>query len=41
VHMDVPCCSGLTHMARQAIKASGKGVSLSEVTIGIDGRVIG
>jgi len=37
VHMEVPCCSGLTHMARQAILASGKDIPLREVTIGIKG----
>ena len=41
VHMEVPCCSGLVHMAKQAIAASGKGLPLREVTIGVDGRVIG
>jgi len=38
VHMEVPCCSGLVHMAKQAILASGKDIPLSEVTIGIKGE---
>ncbi len=38
VHMEVPCCSGLVHMANQAIKLSGKDVPLREVTIGIKGE---
>jgi len=37
VHMEVPCCSGLTHMAKQAIRLSGKDLQLKEVTIGIKG----
>jgi hypothetical protein len=38
LHMEVPCCSGLMFMARQAIKASGKDIPLNEVTIGIKGE---
>ena len=37
VHMEVPCCSGLTHMAKQAINSSGKNIPFKEVTIGIKG----
>jgi ferredoxin len=37
LHMEVPCCSGLVHMAQQAIAASGKDVPFSEVTIGVRG----
>lgn len=37
VHMEVTCCSGLTHMAKQAIKLSGKEIPLEEITIGIKG----
>ena len=37
VHMEVPCCSGLVHMAKQAILASGRDIPLSEITIGIRG----
>jgi hypothetical protein len=39
VHMEVPCCSGLAHMAKQAMQASGKDIPFSEVTIGIKGDV--
>ena len=39
VHMEVPCCSGLVHMAKQAIQLSGKRIPLEEVTIGIKGDV--
>ncbi len=40
VHMEVPCCSGLVHLAKQAITASGKDIPLSEITIGIRGNRI-
>ncbi len=39
VHMEVPCCSGLVHLVKQAMKASGKEIPLSEVTLGIRGEV--
>jgi Fe-S-cluster-containing hydrogenase component 2 len=39
VHMEVPCCSGLTHMAKQALKLSGKDIPFREVTIGIKGNI--
>jgi NAD-dependent dihydropyrimidine dehydrogenase PreA subunit len=37
VHMEVPCCSGLVHMAKQAIRSSGIDVPFKEVTIGVRG----
>ena len=37
VHMEVPCCSGLAHMAKQAIRLSGKDIPFREVTVGIRG----
>jgi ferredoxin len=37
VHMEVPCCSGLTHMAKQAIRSSGKDIPFREVMVGIRG----
>jgi ferredoxin len=37
VHMEVPCCFGLVHLAKQAIHGSSKNIPLSEVTIGIKG----
>jgi hypothetical protein len=40
VHMEVPCCSGLTFMANKAVIASGNKVPLKEVTIGIKGDII-
>lgn len=39
LHMEVPCCSGLVMIARQAIAASGKEVPLTTVRIGIQGEI--
>ena len=39
VHMEVPCCSGLVHMAKQAIALSGRDIPLKEVTIGVRGNI--
>lgn len=41
LHLEVPCCFGLVHMAKQAIENSGKDIPLREVTIGIKGDVKG
>ncbi len=38
LHMEVPCCSGLVHMAKQAILASGNVVPFRDVTISIRGE---
>jgi len=40
VHMEVPCCSGLTYIANEAIEASGEDVPLNDVTITISGEVL-
>lgn len=40
VHMEVPCCSGLTRVAREAVVRSGKEMSFEDVTISIRGDVI-
>lgn len=39
VHMEVPCCTGLTHMAKAAISQSGKDIPLEMINIGIQGDV--
>jgi len=37
VHMEVPCCSGLVHMVKQAMHLSGKNIPFKEVTVSIKG----
>ena len=37
VHMEVPCCFGLVHMAQQAIRLSGQAIPFREVTVGVRG----
>jgi len=39
VRMEVPCCSGMLHMAKEAINASGKDIPLEEIVVGIRGEV--
>jgi NAD-dependent dihydropyrimidine dehydrogenase PreA subunit len=39
VHMEVPCCLGLLHAAREAILASGRDIPLDSVVISIRGDV--
>lgn len=39
IHMEVPCCSGLTHIAKEAIANSGVKLSFEDVTIDLRGNV--
>ena len=39
VHMEVPCCSGLTHIAREAIARSGVKMPFEDVTVDLKGNV--
>ncbi len=39
IHMEVPCCSGLTHIARQAIAKSNIDMTFEDVTIDLQGNV--
>jgi ferredoxin len=39
LHMEVPCCSGLIHMAKEALQASGTNIPLKYITIGIRGEI--
>jgi ferredoxin len=41
VRMEVPCCSGLTAIAKQALKLGGKDIPLKEVVVGIGGDIVG
>jgi Pyruvate/2-oxoacid:ferredoxin oxidoreductase delta subunit len=38
LHMEVPCCFGLMHIAQSALAASGKEIPLHDVTVTLDGR---
>ena len=40
VRMEVPCCGGIEHAAKQAIKASGKFLPWQVVTISTDGQIL-
>lgn len=39
VHMEVPCCSGLIHIAQQALSNSGKDIPFETVKIEIKGEI--
>ncbi len=39
VHMEVPCCRGLVHMARQALQLSGKNIPFKDTCISIKGEL--
>ena len=40
IHMEVPCCSGLTYITKEAITASGAKISFEDITIGLQGNVL-
>ncbi len=40
LHMEVPCCNGVTYIVNQALERSGKSILVNEVTIGIYGSII-
>jgi NAD-dependent dihydropyrimidine dehydrogenase PreA subunit len=40
IHMEVPCCSGLTFIARQALTDSGANISFEDITIDLRGNVV-
>jgi Fe-S-cluster-containing hydrogenase component 2 len=39
VHMEVPCCHGLTRIAQEALKKAGVKMTFEDVTIGLNGGV--
>lgn len=39
IHMEVPCCSGLTYIAKKAIEQAKVNLSFTDVTISLDGLV--
>jgi hypothetical protein len=38
--MEVPCCSGLTHIARKAIEKSKMDKAFKDITISLQGEII-
>ncbi len=40
MHMEVPCCYGMVHIAQQAIRKSGQDIPLESVLIGIKGELL-
>lgn len=40
VRMEVPCCGGLEHAAKTALKNSGKFIPWQVVTISVDGKIL-
>jgi NAD-dependent dihydropyrimidine dehydrogenase PreA subunit len=40
VHMQVPCCGGLNALVRAALEVSGRRLPVTEITVGLDGRII-
>jgi len=40
IHMSVPCCRGLVHIARKALAASGKSIPARAITVSLKGEVI-
>lgn len=39
LHMEVPCCSGVTHVFREALKRSGKTIPCREIVVTIQGGI--
>ncbi len=39
IHMEVPCCFGLTHIAKDAIVRSGLKMAFKDITIDLRGNV--
>ena len=40
IHMEVPCCSGLVQIARQAIANSGVEIAFKDITVDLQGNVL-
>jgi Pyruvate/2-oxoacid:ferredoxin oxidoreductase delta subunit len=40
VHMEVPCCSGLTRVTREAILRSGRAMTFEDVTVSLRGEIL-
>ncbi|MDR2796776.1 MAG: ferredoxin family protein [Treponema sp.] len=40
IRMEVPCCGGIEHAVRKALKNSGKILPLAVTTLSIDGKIV-
>ncbi|GAH13087.1 unnamed protein product [marine sediment metagenome] len=40
IHMEVPCCYGLLHIAQEALSKSGKDIPFESVIVGIKGEIL-
>jgi len=40
IHMQVPCCSGLTHIAKEAVARAGAELPFEDITIDLQGQVL-
>ncbi len=40
IHMEVPCCAGLTYLAKEAVIHSGVKLSFEDITIDLRGNII-
>jgi Pyruvate/2-oxoacid:ferredoxin oxidoreductase delta subunit len=40
LHMEVPCCSGLTRAVAEAIVRAGGGLTFTDVTVGVQGGIL-
>jgi len=40
IHMEVPCCYGLVHIAKEALSKSGKDIPFETEVIGIKGEIL-
>jgi len=39
IHMEVPCCSGLTQIAKNAILSAKAELPFEDITVGLDGSI--
>lgn len=39
LHMEVPCCFGIVHIAKEAAKKAGKDVKINNITVSISGDI--
>jgi Pyruvate/2-oxoacid:ferredoxin oxidoreductase delta subunit len=39
IHMEVPCCSGITHIAQKALAQAGQKTAFKDITISLQGTI--